>query len=136
MHIDWDAEARAVLSVMKPRPRLSISQWADRERKLSPEASSEPGQWHTSRAEYLREIMDTIGDPNTRTVVIQSSSQVGKTECLLNAIGFFIDHDPSPMLLVEPTLVMADAVSKDRLATMLRDTPGAARQGARGARPR
>ena len=123
MRIDWDAEAKTILSVMKPRPRLTISQWADSYRKLSPEASSEPGQWHTDRAEYLREIMDTIGDNNIRTVVIMSSSQVGKTECLLNAIGFFIDHDPSPMLLIEPTLDMADAVSKDRLAAMLRDTP-------------
>ncbi len=121
--IDWDAEARTILSVLKPRPRLTISQWADRYRKLSPGAASEPGQWHTDRGEYLREIMDVIGDPTTYTVVVMSSSQVGKTEALLNAIGYFIDYDPSPILLVEPTLEMADAVSKDRLAAMLRDTP-------------
>jgi phage terminase large subunit GpA-like protein len=133
--LDWQEEARTILSVLQPRPRLTISQWADRERKLSPEASSEPGQWHTARAEYLREIMDAIGDPRVHTVVVMSSAQVGKTEALLNAIGYFIDYDPSPILLVEPTLDMADALSKDRLAAMLRDTP-ALRGKVRDARAR
>ena len=52
-----------------------------------------------------------------------SSAQVGKTELLLNIVGYFMDHDPAPMLLLQPTLQMAEAFSKDRLAPMLRDTP-------------
>ena len=121
--IDWEAEARAIFSIIKPRPRLTVSEWADQERKLSPEASSEPGQWHTDRAEYLRGIMDAISDPRVHTIVVMSSAQTGKTEALLNSIGYYIAHDPSSILLVEPTLDMAEALSKDRLAAMLRDTP-------------
>jgi phage terminase large subunit GpA-like protein len=52
-----------------------------------------------------------------------SSAQVGKTEWLLNILGYYMDYDPSPMLLLQPTLQMAEAFSKDRLAPMLRDTP-------------
>ena len=52
-----------------------------------------------------------------------TSAQIGKTEVLLNGIGFYISHDPSPILVVQPTLEMAKAFSKDRLAPMLRDTP-------------
>lgn len=52
-----------------------------------------------------------------------SSAQVGKTELLLNVIGYYVDYDPSAILLVQPTLEMAQAFSKDRLAPMLRDTP-------------
>lgn len=52
-----------------------------------------------------------------------SSAQVGKTEMLLNIVGYYIDYDPSPILLLQPTLSMAEAFSKDRLAPMLRDTP-------------
>lgn len=51
-----------------------------------------------------------------------SSAQVGKTELLLNTIGYFVDYDPSPILLLQPTLDMAQAFSKDRLAPMVRDT--------------
>ena len=67
--------------------------------------------------------MDAVCDPSVHTVVMMSSSQVGKTECLLNVIGYYIDQDPAPMLLMQPTLEMAEAFSKDRLAPMLRDTP-------------
>lgn len=67
--------------------------------------------------------MDALSDPMIETVVMMSSAQVGKTEILNNAIGFFISQDPSPMLVVQPTLDMAQTWSKDRLAPMLRDTP-------------
>lgn len=102
---------------------MTVSQWADAERRLSPEASAEPGRWHTSRAEYLRGIMDAISDPAIRQVVVMSSAQVGKTEFILNVIGYHIDQDSAPILCIQPTLQMAQAFSKDRLAPMLRDTP-------------
>lgn len=88
---------------------------------ISPEASAEPGKWSTSRAEYQRGIMDAIA--THETTVAMTSSQVGKTEIILNAIGYFIDQDPSPMLGVQPTIEMAAAFSKERIAPMLRDTP-------------
>jgi len=50
----------------------------DEERVLSPEASAEPGKWYTSRAEYQRGIMDAFSDDNIETVVVMTSSQVGK----------------------------------------------------------
>lgn len=67
--------------------------------------------------------MDAFSDPNVETVVVMSSAQVGKTEILNNVIGFHVSQDPSPMLVVQPTLDMAQTWSKDRLAPMLRDTP-------------
>lgn len=100
-----------------------MGEWADRERRLSSEASAAAGRWVTSRAEYQRGIMDAISDPRLRDIVVMAGAQVGKTEMLLNVIGFHIHHDPSPILLVQPTLEMAQAFSKDRLAPMLRDTP-------------
>jgi phage terminase large subunit GpA-like protein len=111
------------LKVWRAPPRLTVSQWADTERKLSGEASAEPGRWSTARAEYQRGIMDAIADPTIREIWVQKSAQVGWTEILGNAVGYFIDQDPSPMLLIQPTLDMAEAWSKDRFAPMLRDTP-------------
>lgn len=108
---------------LKPPPKLTVSEWADSFRKLSPESSAEVGAWHTSRAEYQREILDAVSDPSIESVVIMSCAQVGKTEMLLNLIGYHIHQDPSPILLVQPTLDMAQTFSKDRLAPMLRDTP-------------
>ena len=100
-----------------------MSEWADRERVLSPESSAEPGKWDTSRAEYLRGLMDAASDPEVQVIVAMFASQTGKTEALQNIVGFHVDQDPSPILVVMPTLDLAESYSKDRLAPMLRDTP-------------
>jgi len=52
------------------------------------------------------------------------SAQVGGTDTLLgNVAGYFIAHDPAPILMIHPTLEMAQAYSKDRFAPMIRDSP-------------
>jgi phage terminase large subunit GpA-like protein len=112
-----------VLAMVAPPPKLTVSEWADKFRVLSEEASAEPGRWVTSRAEYQRGMQDATNDPRNEKVVIVASSQVGKTEMLNNVVGFTIAEDPCPMLLIQPTLDMAQVYSKDRLAPMVRDTP-------------
>lgn len=67
--------------------------------------------------------MDAVGDPTIRELWVMKSAQVGWTEILNNVVGFHVDQDPAPMLMVQPTLEMAEAWSKDRLAPMVRDTP-------------
>lgn len=67
-------------------------------------------------------MMDAVNEPGVSEVVYMTSSQIGKTEILNNVIGYFTHQDPSPMLLIQPTLDMAETWSKDRLAPMIRDT--------------
>jgi len=114
---------KRALEVLRPPPELTISDWADQNRRLSSEASSEPGQWRTSRAEYQRGIMETISDAGVESVVIMSSSQVGKTEMLNNSVAYHIDQDPAPIMVVMPTERDAETWSKDRFSPMARDTP-------------
>lgn len=113
---------RKILRVVAPPPKLTISEWADRHRKLSKETSAEPGQWRTDRAPYQREIMDSLKDPRVEKAVLMSSSQVGKSEVINNSIGAYIDTDPGPILLVQPTVDNAEDYSKRRIAPMMRDT--------------
>jgi phage terminase large subunit GpA-like protein len=117
------AALRRAASIYKPPPTLTVSEWADQYRKLSAEDSAERGQWITARAEYQREFMDAVNDPMVETVVAMWAAQTGKSQCLLNALGYYMDQDASPVLFLQPTLEMAEAFSKDRLAPMLRDTP-------------
>ena len=110
------------MNLIKPPPHLKISQWADKFRYLSTESSSEAGRFETARAIFQKEIMDSINDPSINEVVVMSCSQIGKTEILLNAIGYYIAYSPAPILVVQPTLEMARAWSQDRLAPMIRDS--------------
>lgn len=120
---DTESLFRELSKVVAPPPDLTVSEWADLYRMLPKESSAEPGKWRTERAPYLRAIMDSITDPNVKSVVIMSSAQIGKTEVILNAVGYYIDYDPSPIMLIQPTDKLAEAFSKDRLAPTIRDTP-------------
>jgi len=67
--------------------------------------------------------MDAISDPTIPEVLGVFASQQGKTEAINNGIGQAITDDPSPILVIHPTVDAGETWSKDRLATMLRDTP-------------
>jgi phage terminase large subunit GpA-like protein len=68
--------------------------------------------------------MDACSDPTISEVVVMAGAQLGKTEALLNIIGYHIAHDPCPVLVLQPTLEMAQAFSKDRIAAgLIRSTP-------------
>ena len=114
--------ARCV-ALVRPPPSMTLSQWADAYRMLSAESSAAPGHWRTSAAPYQREIMDAIGNPHIRKVVIMSAAQIGKTAMLMNVIGYYMHYYPAPVMVMEPTLDMAQTLSKDNLAPMIRDTP-------------
>lgn len=102
---------------------MKVSEWADQNRILTSEASAEAGIWRTSRCPFQKEIMDVIGDRSIEVVVFSKSSQVGATEIINNVIGYYIAQDPSPILVLQPTLDMARTWSKDRLAPMLKSSP-------------
>lgn len=113
-----------VFSVLKPPPDMTLSQWADEYRYLSSESAVEQGKWHTYKAPYQREIMDAITDLSVQKVVVMSAAQLGKTDgFILNPIGYYMHYDPSPIMVLQPTIDMAETFSKDRLSPMLRDTP-------------
>ena len=107
---------------ISPPPSLTVSQWADQYRRLSSEASAEPGKWRTSRAPYQQGMMDAVNEPGIKEIVFMTSAQVGKTEILNNIIGYFVHQDPSPILLIQSILEMAESWSKQRFAPMIRDT--------------
>lgn len=67
--------------------------------------------------------MEAITDEYTREVVWWASGQVGKTEVINNAVGYYIEHEPAPMLVIQPTLELAKTWSKDRLTPMLQESP-------------
>lgn len=112
-----------IMELFAPPPDMTVSQWADTYRRLSPESSASPGKWYTSKVEYLREPMDMVGKPGVRRISIMASAQVGKSSFVENTLGFLMSQDPCPILVVQPTIDAVKMFSKERLAPMLRDTP-------------
>lgn len=111
-----------ILSGMKPPEDLTVSQWADKNRRLTSESSAEVGKWRTSRTPYMFDILDSFTDPLIEHIVVVAASQVGKSETINNMVGYCIDQDPGPILLIQPTIDDVKRYSEMRIAPMIRET--------------
>lgn len=112
-----------IFEALKPPPEMTLSEWADQFARLPAGTSAEPGRWKTSKVPYQREIMDAITDIDVKKVVIMSAAQIGKTAMIINVIGYYVHYDPSPIMVIQPTIDMAEKFSKEKFSPVLRDTP-------------
>lgn len=113
---------RIAKQALQPLPNLSVSDWADSYRMLSAEASAEPGRWRTDRAPYQREIMNAFTQYKIWKIAVMSASQIGKSDIMNNVIGRYSHLAPAPIMMIQPTIEMAQDYSKSRIAPMIRDT--------------
>lgn len=112
--------AQRIFKHFAPPEDLTVSQWAEKHRRLSPETSAEAGPWRNRRTPYLVDVMDAFTDPSVKHITMVSSSQVGKSELELNIIGYIIDQDPGSVLYIHPTIEEAKKFSTTRIAPMIR----------------
>ena len=114
----------ALRSAVRPDPVLTVSQWADRFRFLSTKLAAEAGRYRTSRAPFLRDVMDALSPTNTiRKVVFMKSAQVGATEAGSNWLGYIIHWAPAPVMAIWPTVETAKKNSKQRIEPLIEDSP-------------
>jgi len=106
-----------------PPPDLTVSEWAAEKRILSPESSAETGRWRNERTPYAVGPMDAVTDSQVERITIKSAAQMLKTEFENNVAGYFIDQDPCPILMVQPTEGMGRSWVTERFDPMIRDCP-------------
>ena len=117
-----DYQRKALESLMPPED-LTVSEWAEKYRMLDSKTSALPGPWRNEMTPYLVGIMDALLDYQTEEIVLCKASQLGGTEAILNALGYIIQQDPSPTLVVYPSDVLAESISKNRIVPMVMASP-------------
>lgn len=118
----------AIARALAPRRPVTVSQWADANRILSNKASSSPGQWRTSRNPPLREPMDCMSARSAvHEVVLKFPIQFGKTSIAENVIGYTMDHDPCPIMVVLPGEVSMNKWIAQKLGPLIEETPSVKR---------
>ena len=118
-----EAIGKTAAQCLKIPPRITLSEWADTYRYIPSESGSINGRWRTSYAPYQKEMMDAISDPLSERVVIMCSAQIGKSELLLNTIGYYIHQEPCNIAVVQASGAAAQGFSKERFSPMVRVTP-------------
>ncbi len=109
---------------LKLDPKQTVSEWADENVILSSKGSAQPGRYQTSRVPFTKEIMDCLSPSHPCDYVIfMKPSQITGTQLILNWNGHTIDLNPSPFMIVEPTVDLAKKLSKQRYQEMIQDSP-------------
>ena len=111
------------LRQLKPPEDISVSQWAQKYRLLDSKTAAMPGPWRNSKTPYLTEIMDELNNYETEEIVFCKCTQVGGTEAELNMLGYVIQQDPAPSMVVYPSDKLGESISENRIKPMLKSSP-------------
>lgn len=103
--------------------RLTVSEWADANRMLSDLSSNEHGRYQSGRTPYAREWQDSCALAWVRQVTVMAGTQVGKSEAMHNVIGYYVQHRPSPIMMVLPSGKAVKTAGRRRLLPMIRESP-------------
>ncbi len=115
---------RALARALAPRKRRSVSQWADAERRLSTKGSALAGQWRTSRNPPLQEPMDCMSAKSgVREMAMMWPIQFGKTEVVLNGLGYTMTDAPGPVMVCLPGEVSMNKWVAQKLHPMIEESP-------------
>lgn len=115
------------LRQLRPPEDLSVSEWAKKYRILDAKTSAIPGPWINDKTPYLKEIMDEFVNYETEEIIFCKCTQVGGTEVILNMLGYSIQQDPSPVMIVYPTDKLGESIAENRIVPMIKSSPSLAK---------
>ena len=119
------ALARDLVSTyLAPPPRLTVTEWAEKNRQLGATESAEPGPYRVSRTPYAQEPQDCMSPRSpVEEVVLMWASQTSKTTVMLNCLGSAVAYNPGPMMIVWPTNTVAKRNSRQRITPLFTESP-------------
>jgi terminase, large subunit len=112
-----DAERR----IFRKHKKIPTSQWAEMYRYVT--MSVLPGRWRNEVTPHLAGIMDASFFPSVQTIILCKAPQVGGSECVNNCVGYAIDRDPGPVLMIYPDELTARENNQDRIQHMIKSSP-------------
>jgi phage terminase large subunit GpA-like protein len=116
---------RQLRLVMRHPEKIKVSEWAAQYRVVSDGAHE--GPWRHEYAPHTVKVMDTFGLPWVREVWFCGVEQSGKTNTMINCIGWAIDCDPGGIFYLMPTEDTAAKVTSGKLRPTLQKSPRLAR---------
>lgn len=109
----------AIKDNLSPPTVLTLNQWSEKHGVLSIETSAETGRFRPYA--YQVGLADAFTDPAVEIITMMKASRVGFTKVLDHAVGYYLQADPSPILLVQPRVEDAEDYSKTEITPLLRD---------------
>jgi len=100
------------MSALTPPPEMTVSEHADAYGHLIT-GTGRSRRWKTR--EPQRAILDAFDQPEIHEINVIKSSRFGWSSILMQAMDYFISHDPSKILMVQPRGKDAEEWSKEQV---------------------
>ncbi|MCK5127555.1 MAG: phage terminase large subunit family protein [candidate division Zixibacteria bacterium] len=122
LHVQRGKILKNASLALLPPDEIEASDWAEQSIELTPRVSRFPGLIR------LQELTPYVIKPlncvkYTRRTVLIWAAQVAKTIWIQCAMGYFIDQDPGPMMIVYPDQSTGKRRSKEHLQPIIEDSP-------------
>lgn len=114
---------REALRQLQPPEDISVSEWAKKYRILDAKTSAIPGPWRNEKTPYLIDIMNELRNYETEEIIFCKCTQIGGSEVSLNMLGYIIQQDASPTMIVYPSDKLGESISDNRIKPMLKSSP-------------
>lgn len=87
---------------LRPPPNYTPSEWAEANIRI-PMGNAIPGPIRFDNAPYQIEPLDMFANPEVQRITLMWGAQTGKTQILNCAMGYFVAHDPSSQIMMQPS---------------------------------
>ena len=101
----------------------NLWEWCEQHLQLPTGAYAITGPFNVSISPYLKKPMEAMTDPAIRQVNLACSVQTGKSLIQEVLTPYIVLQEPSPVLRVFPTDVMANTCMQTRILPLLRNQP-------------
>ena len=107
---------------VRPAERLTVSEAAKEYRYIN-NPGSYVGKWKNETTPYLVEPMDTLTSREVTGMAFAGPAQTGKTDMVLNWVGYSAKCDPADMMIVQTSQTTARDFSMRRIERLHRHSP-------------
>ncbi len=116
----WDAWKRP--------DEISLSDWVERNIRLSEKTSAEPGPLRISRTPYIRGPLEALQDFFIEEIVLVWGRQLAKSTMQYSFMCYVIAQDPGPATFLLPTRDKAKEIQETKLDPIFRACPEVVRR--------
>ena len=108
---------------LRPPPNLEASLWAEHNVVLDSRTGPIGGLFSLQAMNYVREVIDTLGDNKTESVALMCSVQSLKSTVGIVTLARAIAVDPGPAMWVSQNQDEAKIMLRDRMMPIFRGSP-------------
>ena len=109
------------ISAAIPPERITVSEWAERYRVLGAHSAIK-GPYRLDMVPFFVPVMNWGADLSTDEIVVVKPAQIGGTDAFINVVGYYLDQDPSSILLVLADEDTAKYILKEKVKVMLKSS--------------